>query len=153
MDIETVFSQNSFPVVYKPCNGKLQVKIPYPYNIYAWVCSLLPTKQRSWRRPPPPRGLEWEPSHKVWLIPRSRFEHVTKQLLDKFNGVILLQCHREKQTCAPACWNARGLECECSCMGANHGTGQPDGRWYILGDAYAVQWEDEKLSCQILIKE
>lgn len=27
--------------------------------------------------------------------------------------------------CDPRCWNAKSLDCRCSCGGANHGTGQP----------------------------
>lgn len=30
-----------------------------------------------------------------------------------------------KTTCNPACWNARGLDCECSCAGVNHSEGFP----------------------------
>jgi len=148
MDINTIFSQNSFPVVCNPpTDSGLWIKIPADWNDkddprrYHWLCNLLPRKPR------------WFLQYKSWIIPERHLQLITKELLDKFGCVILLQLHREKEVCAPACWNAQGLECHCSCLGVNHGAGQPGGRWYIVGEAYAVQWAgDLKVSCQYLIR-
>src|SRR5688572_9422734 len=121
MDFNTIFKQNSSPVIYRPSTGKLWVKIPYDRkdtvdpSRYSWLSSLLPQYP------------QWFPLWKSWIVPRKHFDFITKQLLQIFKMVIVLQHYREKEVCAPACWNARNLECNCSCLGANHGAGHPDG--------------------------
>lgn len=47
--------------------------------------------------------------------------------------------------CARACWEARGLECNCSRMGEHHGEDCPDGRWSEISDTCAVRWRDAEL--------
>ena len=150
MDINTILSQNSFSVVCNPpvsSGSGLWIKVPYDRkdtndpSRYKWLCNLFPRKPI------------WFKEYKAWIVPKCHLQFITKKLLDRFGCVILVQLHKEKEICAPACWNATGLECHCSCLGVNHGTGQLGGRWYILGDAYAVQWNNTMVSCQFLIKD
>src|SRR5690606_1987750 len=57
---------------------------------------------------------------------------------------------RAQQKCAPACWNAEGFHCECSCMSENHGGGHPGGSWYKVSETFAVSWGAQRYSCRHL---
>jgi hypothetical protein len=63
--------------------------------------------------------------------------------------VYLIRVHREKETCAPACWNATGYDCSCSCGGMNHGSQSGEG-YLVIGDTLAVRWGDTFESCTLL---
>jgi hypothetical protein len=52
--------------------------------------------------------------------------------------------------CAPACLYAVGYHCECSCMGANHGTGHPGGRWHEVSDTFAFNWGPKQYACRLI---
>lgn len=56
----------------------------------------------------------------------------------------------EKRSLCPACWSAVGADCECSCMGANHSSGRPIGRWYEVSDTFAVMWGIQRYSARLL---
>jgi len=67
----------------------------------------------------------------------SWYDWLARRLLYKYSAVYLIQLYREQQKCAPACWNAEGLHCECSCMGENHGSGHPGERWREVSETFA----------------
>ena len=67
----------------------------------------------------------------------------------RFGRVYVIQPYREFEKCAPACWNATGFTCECSCMGKNHGS-MPGGRWWVVADTFAIQWQGRRLACRLI---
>lgn len=74
------------------------------------------------------------------------------QTLKRYGEAYVIQLNKEQQKCAQACWNAQGHDCECSCMGANHGNGHPGGRWHEVSDTFAFQWGPTQFACRHLIQ-
>ena len=75
---------------------------------------------------------------------------VIKLCLQQYQSAYVIQLYRAQQKCAPACWNAEGFHCECSCMGENHGGGHPGGNWHEVSETFAVSWGDQRYSCRHL---
>ena len=107
---------------------------------------------QDWLRGGKQRIPEWNFRYECWQVPVAWFDELIKHLIDSYGQIYVIQVYREYQRCAPACWNARGFHCECSCMGANHGNGYPGGMWHIVSDAFAIQWEERKYSCRLITK-
>jgi hypothetical protein len=93
---------------------------------------------------------EWNSQYSAWEVPQAWFESVIKLCLRRYKKCYVIQLHRELQVCAPACWNAKGIDCECSCMGDNHGSGHPEGRWYEIDETLAVSWGVQKYACRLV---
>jgi len=137
--LRRVWKQSAVPVVYRRGSSKaLLVRMPYSAANQEWL--------RAERRSIP----KWNSTYKCWEIPRSWLDDVVKRLLVRFGKTYFVQPFRALQKCAPACWNASGVDCECSCMGANHGSGNPIGKWYVISDTCAVQWGNNEYSCRLL---
>jgi hypothetical protein len=92
----------------------------------------------------------WDNRYKCWLPPRSRFNDLIKRSTEEFGSIYVIQPFRTEEKCAPACWNALGADCECSCMGRNHGSGNPEGKWHVVADTFAVCWGDREYACRLL---
>lgn len=86
-----------------------------------------------------------------WTAPKSWLENLTRRLVIRFGAAYVIQALRTTEKCAAACWNARGVECRCSCMGAHHGAGRPDGRWYEVSETCAVSWGAKQLHYKKLV--
>lgn len=97
------------------------------------------------------RKPKWNERFKCWEIPAAWYDDLAHRLLSRFNGVYLIQLYREQQRCAPACWNASGLHCECSCMGAHHGSGHPGKNWHEVSETFAFEWGNKKYATRLLI--
>jgi hypothetical protein len=92
----------------------------------------------------------WLPKQQVWTIPKSWFEDVLRRALLRYGAVYVIQPFRKDEKCAPACWNAVGAHCECSCMGENHGAGEPEGKWHVVSETLAVRVNAKEYSCRLL---
>lgn len=91
---------------------------------------------------------KWHARFKAWEIPAAWFDSAIKLSLRRYGDAYVIQVYRDQQKCAPACWNAEGFHCECSCMGANHGGGHPGDNWYEVSDTFAVSWARRRYSCR-----
>lgn len=138
-DAAAIWRQSKVPVVYRQGGGQpLMIRLPYgPDN-------------RNGLRSDHRRNPEWLVKFKCWETPRSWFEDVVRRSLGRYGRVYVIQPYQVQEKCAPACWNAIGIECECSCMGANHGSGNPPGKWHVVSDTFAVQWQDRLLACRLI---
>ncbi len=137
--LKEIWRQKKVPVVFRREKSKpILVKLPYSSDNFTWL--------RGERRHKP----KWNDKYKSWEIPVAWFDDIIKQVLKRYRQVYVLQLFREQQKCAPACWNAQGFHCECSCMGANHGTGHPGGGWYEVSETFAFEWGDKKYACRFL---
>ncbi len=142
--LASIWRQGRTPVVYRPPEGDIMVKLPYRGESNRGYLAV-------GRRSHP----EWDQQHRCWLLPRSCFSELVERLLDggEFpQGVYVIQPHNAKEVCAPACWNARRLECECSCLGKNHGGRAAGGRWYTVSETFAVRWAGKELRWSLLKK-
>ncbi len=88
-----------------------------------------------------------------WELPYSRLNSLVRILGDHYGKVILMQPVKHKQVCAKSCMDAGGFECECSCLGANHGSHNMDSSWYEVDDTYAVRYGEEEVSLKIITKK
>lgn len=113
------------------------LRIPFREHNFEWL------RADNRRRP------KWNKQFKCWEIPNAWFEPVTRGLLARFTRAFVIQPYRELETCAPACWNALGVICECSCMGANHGSHNDD-RWHVVDETFAFRWNDRELACRLI---
>jgi len=137
--LRAIWKQARIPVIYR--SGKkedLMVKLPYRPDNRQWLRGLGP----GW----PPI---WDSQYKSWRLPRSRFDELVGAILEEFEQAYVVQPYREKEICAPACWNATGFLCACSCLGANHGRGQADG-WFAIAETLAVRWGERQYGCRLL---
>ena len=91
----------------------------------------------------------WHSADKSWHCPKAHFEELVRVLLRTFGGVYVIQHINEREVCAPACRNAKGLHCECSCAGANHGSGG-DGGWYDVSETFSVRHVNEQLAVRFV---
>jgi hypothetical protein len=134
-----IWKQTRIPVVLRR-GGKnpLMVKFPYAPDNRDWL--------REGHRTKP----DWNEHYECWELPRSWFEDVTQRLLRRYNKVYIIQPFRLQDKCAPKCWNAKSLLCECSCMGERHGSGDPPGKWYIVSETFAVQWKERRYACRLI---
>jgi len=134
-----IWKQTRIPVVFRP-GGKnsLMVKFPYAPGNRDWL--------RGGHRTKPC----WNEHYECWELPRPWFEDVTQRLLRRFGKVYIIQPFRLQEKCAPNCWNAKSLLCECSCMGERHGSGDPPGKWYVVSETFAVQWKERRYACRLI---
>lgn len=138
-NLAVIWRQTQNPVVYRQGGGKpLMVKLPYAPGNGDWL------RNDQHRKP------EWVKQYKCWETPKAWFENVVRRTLQRYDRVYVIQPYRAQEKCAPACWNATGIECECSCMGANHGSGSPLGKWHVVSDTFAVQWHDRQLARRLI---
>jgi len=140
--IKQIWNQKLIPVIYRRGAGHpLLLRLPYHQTNYIWL--------RNGKRNKP----EWNADKQYWQIPKAWFNDVISRILKRWGKVYIIQPYREQEKCAPACWNATGHECNCSCMGARHGSENPAGKWFVVGETFATKWGDSELACRLLTNE
>lgn len=134
-----IWNQQLVPVLYRRGKGvPLLVRLPFAKDNRGWL-------KAEHRNDP-----EWVKEQKYWQTPKSWFEGIIKNALLRYKSIYVIQPFNPDEKCAPACWHALGAECECSCMGANHGSGEPLGRWHVVSETLAVKWGPKQYSCRLL---
>lgn len=140
-EAKVVWNNGTIPVVLRRGGSKpIRLRLPYAKDNRTWL------KAGERKKEP-----EWSVEGEYWELPTSRFNEAVKMLLERFGKVHIIQPYREKEVCSPSCMNAVGFECQCSCMGANHGMGA-SGRWFEVSEAFAVRYGESRLACRLLIK-
>lgn len=134
-----VWNQQLTPVVLRRTGPgeKLRVRLPYASDNRRWL--------QNDRRVAP----EWICGGSYWELPKSWFNDFVDRALVRYGKVYIIQPYREQEICARACREARGHECQCSCMGANHGVGN-DGSWFDISDTFSTRWGERKIACRLL---
>jgi hypothetical protein len=137
--LRSVWNQTALPVAlrHNEKGGELHVRLPYSAGNKEWL--------RDGRRAAP----KWVADKKYWKLPKAWFDDFVNRALVRYGKVYIIQPYREQEKCSPACQNARGHECECSCMGQNHGTGN-DGSWFEVSDTFSTRWGERKLACRLV---
>lgn len=135
-----IWNQTKIPVVLRRANKgeRLRARLPFAENNRQWL--------QNGRRISP----IWFSEKKFWELPRAWFNDLVDRSLERFGKVYIIQPYREQEKCAPACMSATGHECQCSCMGQNHGAGV-DGSWFVVSETFATRWGDLQLACRLLI--
>nr|VFK51478.1 MAG: hypothetical protein BECKTUN1418D_GA0071000_100817 [Candidatus Kentron sp. TUN]VFK57870.1 MAG: hypothetical protein BECKTUN1418F_GA0071002_11285 [Candidatus Kentron sp. TUN]VFK66706.1 MAG: hypothetical protein BECKTUN1418E_GA0071001_11245 [Candidatus Kentron sp. TUN] len=138
--LKEIWKQEKIPVVFRKGKSEpLLIHLPYAQDNWWWL-------KGEHRNQP-----EWIENYNGWKTPKAWFEDVIKRTLGKYGSVYVIQPYRTQQKCAPACWNATGVECECSCMGENHGAGNPGGKWHVVSETFAVKWDERQYSCRLIL--
>lgn len=139
--LRRVWEQQAIPVLYRRGAGQaLLMRLPYSPTNRAWL-------QRAGRIHP-----KWIAGSKHWELPQAWFNRLVRQSLDTFGRAYIIQPYREQEKCAPACWNAEGDECQCSCMGANHGSRSSNSGWRVVSDTFATRWGDRHIACRLVTR-
>jgi hypothetical protein len=138
-ELIAVWQQNKIPVAWR--SGQkgepLLAKLPFRGDNKAWLAAMGGVRPK------------WNATQKYWEIPKSWFNEFVNQSLHRFGKIYVVQPYREQEKCAPACMNASGHECQCSCMGANHGAGN-DGSWFEVSETFATRWHNTELACRLM---
>lgn len=138
-EAKAVWENRRISVVLRRGDSKpIRLRMPYAPDNRSWL-----------KNGPRKREPQWDVQREYWELPSSRFNEVVEMLLRRFGKVYIIQPYREKEVCAYSCMNAVGFECQCSCLGANHGMGS-DGRWFEVSEACALRWGETKLGCRLL---
>ena len=138
-DAGAIWKQEVVPVIYRQGDGQpLMVKLPYSPDNSVWM------RDGNRRKP------KWNKKFTCWETPNAWFKNLIQRALHKFGRIYVIQPHNVLEKCAPACWNANGFECNCSCLGKNHGSGQGARRWWVVSEACALQWQGRQLACQLI---
>jgi hypothetical protein len=139
LTLRYVWGQKRTPVVLRRTGKgeRLRVRLPYAETKRHWF--------QNERRTSP----VWIASGKYWELPKAWFNDFVDRSLAKYGKVWIIQPYREQEICAPACQNAIGHECQCSCMGLYHGAGN-DGSWFEISDTFATRWGTQQLACRLL---
>lgn len=137
--LDAVWNQTQIPVVLRRGGKgeKLRIRLPYASDNRIFLQSLgkhAPT---------------WVADKRFWETPKAWFNSFVEKSLDKYRSVYIVQPYREQEVCARACMEAHGHECNCSCMGLNHGSGM-HGSWFEASDTFATRWGDRQLACRLL---
>lgn len=139
--LREIWSQTNIAVIYRRAGSGESLLMRLPDD--------LPAPQL-WVSKNPSRLVPYDERYKCWQPPRSRFNELIKRSIQQFGSVYVIQPFRTEEKCEPACWNALGADCECSCMGRNHGSGNPEGKWHVVAETFAVRWGDREYSCRLL---
>lgn len=137
--INSIWNQKKIPVIYRnTANGtKILLRLPFFENSRTWLRDDRKTKPI------------WDKEKKYWEIPKAWFNDTIERCLRKFKYIYIIQPHSVFEKCAPACWNAQGHECQCSCLGANHGSQSSNG-YFIVHEAFAFRRKGNELACRLL---
>jgi hypothetical protein len=137
--LRAIWNQKKVPVLLRRGRGqRLRLRLPYRPDSFSWL--------RGDRRSIP----EWDSVQRFWEVPQAWFNPLVTECLKEFKRVYIIQPYREEEKCAPACWSAMGHICECSCMGANHGSQYAGRGWKVISDAFATRSGEQKLACRLL---
>jgi hypothetical protein len=138
--LKEIWNQKQIPVIFR-ASKKVDLSIRLPYNVgnRGWLkCSKRKTEP------------DWNTEKKYWVLPRSRLNELVEMILKRFGKLYIIQPYRNLEICAPACWNAMGHECECSCMGENHGRNHHEAGWFVVSEAFAVRHGKVRFGSRLL---
>ena len=137
--IKAIWNQEDIPVVLRRggLGDRPRLRLPYADDNRQWL--------RNDRRDPP----VWKNDLRCWEIPKAWFNDFVARGLKRYGRLYVIQPYREQEKCAPACMRATGHECECSCMGANHGSNGGAG-WFEVSDTFATCWGERHLACRLM---
>lgn len=128
------------PVIFeRGSRNPLLVRLPYGEGNFDFL------RAGSHRRP------SWDPQFGAWELPRSWLDRIAERLVARWEGVWIVQRRYENLVCAPACWNAKGIDCVCSCGGENHGRGADPGvHWCVVSDTLAFARGEATYSARLM---
>jgi hypothetical protein len=137
--LKQIWLQTKIPAIYRQGKGyPLWIRLPYAESNRIWL--------RGDKKSKP----VWDKQNKHWEVPKAWLNDLVDRSLIKWGRLYIIQPYREQEKCAPSCWGAMGHECQCSCMGENHGSQNSGRGWFIVSDTFATRWGEAELACRLL---
>ncbi|NQZ49514.1 MAG: hypothetical protein HRT95_04795 [Moritella sp.] len=134
-----VWRQKLVPVIYREEKGRpLLVRLKYSDYNRQWL-------QKLGRSYP-----EWNSQYHHWEVPKSWFNDLVECLLKRCGQLYVIQSYNENEKCCFACQNAIYHICQCSCMGANHGSQNADNEWFSVSEAFVVNRKGRQMACRLM---
>ena len=127
--LKKIWNQSDIPVILRRGGKGQRLRLRLPFS----------RSNRLWLQNGKSKSPEWMANGSYWEVPKVWFNDLVNRSLEHYGKLYVIQPYREQEKCAPACWNAQGHECQCSCMGANHGSGN-EGSWFVVSDTFATRW-------------
>lgn len=150
-----IWKQTEVPVVLRRTGKRelLRARLPGKpkFDYCRRTLVYLPIDQQAWLNTFGGRSPTWNEKHKCWELPKSWFNEFVNRCLERYGRVYIFQPYHLQEKCAPACQNAEGHECQCSCMGQYHGVGN-DGTWFEVSETFATRWGDKMVACRLLTR-
>jgi hypothetical protein len=135
-----LWEQKKLPVIYRPKEGKLLVKLPYRKDNRDWM-----RRKKGTHQP------EYHEEGQYWITPRSWFDRLLRQSMVRYGGAYTIRPVKDMAICARKCWNAKGPDCDCSCEGRNHGKEVGEQGWHEISETLAIAWGSAKLRCCLVL--
>lgn len=145
-EIRSHWANPNIPIIIRSGirGEKLTVRLPYRSDNKVWLLNLA----SGFRKP----DVKWAPAIKAWKLPLSWLNRFVDRGLERYGQLYLVQPYRELEKCAPACRNAVGHDCQCSCMGANHGIGDGSG-WFDVSEAFSFRWGTASAAIKLMTQK
>ncbi|MBD3004674.1 hypothetical protein [Streptomyces sp. 5-10] len=107
-------------IIERPISGQIAVFTPFVEGgSRKFLKELIGSRSR----------LDWDKERKRWLMSRQHMAKVIDGCLRRWSRVELRRQYLETQRCDVRCQQAKGDDCECSCMGLMHGSRAVGGGW------------------------
>lgn len=116
------------PQVFRPVSGRIQVRLPYSNDNRQWLKDALGAGIRP----------TWEKEKRYWTLARGHLVVLVQELVERYGVVEVALDYSTSEQCDTRCQKAQGLDCTCSCLGANHGGAQGIQRWTQVGETTLV---------------
>lgn len=139
LTLKYVWEQKGIPVVLRRTGKGQRLRIRLPYG----------SANRQWLQDGRRMTPIWIAGEEYWELPKAWFNDFVERSLETYGKLYIIQPYREQEKCSPACQDAKGHECQCSCMGRYHGIGR-DGTWFEVSNTFATRWSDQELACRLL---
>ena len=148
-DMRSLWKEVKMPILYRQGRGmRLKLRLSRPDQ---HVSELWPSDEYRFLFRKKHHKPKWEFTKKHWELPYSWLDFVTKHIVSQKGALYLIQPCNSLQVCSRSCQEAQGFECECSCMGAQHGSNNIDFGWFEITDCFAVKSEGNELSCRLIV--
>jgi len=115
--------------VYRPVGtGRIRVRMPYAVGNRAFIHRTLGSSVRP----------DWNKLEKQWEIARQHMRDVVEALAERFGVVEVTIDFRSTSRCDIRCRDAEGDDCDCQCLGENHGGAAYWRSWQQVGETTLV---------------
>lgn len=115
--------------VYRPVGtGRIRVRMPYQVGNRAFIHRTLGSMVRP----------DWNRLENQWEIARQHMRDVVEALAERFGVVEVTIDFRSTSRCDIRCRDAEGDDCDCQCLGENHGGAAYWRSWQHVGETTLV---------------
>lgn len=115
--------------VWRPVVGRVVIKMPYAPGNRAWLKDVLGDRIRP----------TWNKDLGRWEIARNHFGSVVEALADRLGRIDAYMDFTCIERCDSRCKAARSRECNCVCLGKNHGQGGVTHGWKLVSDTLEIK--------------